>query len=729
MTWRVDRDATGIPHLWADDVLELARAQGRVTALDRGWQVEHQRWRMEGRTAEHVGPAGVAWDTFARQVMLEQTVRRSFAALDDETQTWLEAYVSGVDEGLPEGLSRAAETQALRLGSAAAEPRPWAPWTPLGIFWSIHLLFGTFPYKLFNGHVADTVGPHLLPLIHAEGLDGREGVEQSGSNAWVVGGHRTATGAPLLAGDPHRTIELPGCYQQVGLACPEFDVVGFTFPGVPGVQHFAHAGSVAWGITNAMADYQDLTIESLRVAPGQARGDAGGPPLEARGVDGWEPVSRSVETIDVRGGDPVEVPVVVTARGPIVTGVAEAVAAAEAAVEEPVATTPRPKAHSLRTPSQIDHDLGFGALLPLLRSRTVDDVEQALARWVEPVNSALVADTTGRMRHLVVGRVADRDPLNLDRPVAAWDPRHVWRGRRANAARDIPDVMVSANDRSSGGGLGVEYATPFRANRIRELIDERIDERSGLTVDDCAAIHVDTFNGQAALMRELVAAEPDHALTSGGAATRAELLEWDGHSDRSSRGAAVFSAWRTALVRWFTAQPQLAALHTPTGHSRIFASWLDVDGQVGAGWHSLARGGPDIGIDVAAGVRAALDHVATQLAPHEVWGDRHRLDPLHQLDSVTSVDGIPLRGVPSVAPDPVAGDKGCVLAAASAPGVTDRAYGGPVARYVWDLADRDASGWVVPFGASGVPGDEHFTDQTPAWLQGRLHRVGPRGQR
>ena len=80
------------------------------------------------------------------------------------------------------------------------------------------------------------------------------------------GVRRTATGAPLLAGDPHRTIELPGCYQQVGLACPEFDVVGFTFPGVPGVQHFAHAGSVAWGITNAMADYQDLTIESLRVA-------------------------------------------------------------------------------------------------------------------------------------------------------------------------------------------------------------------------------------------------------------------------------------------------------------------------------------------------------------------------------------------------------------------------------------------------------------------------------
>ncbi|TQM57253.1 penicillin acylase family protein [Humibacillus xanthopallidus] len=724
MSWRVDRDAHGIPHLRADDVLELARAQGHVTALDRGWQIEHQRWRMEGRTAEHVGASGVPWDTFARQVRLEPTVRAAYDALDEETRAWLQAYVAGVDEGLPEGLARSREIGLLGLEAVAAEPRPWEPWTPLGIFWAIHLLFGTFPYKLFNGHVADTVGPHLLPLINAEGLDGREGVEQSGSNAWVIGGRQTASGLPLVAGDPHRTVELPGCYQQVGLACSEFDVVGFTFPGVPGVQHFAHTGSVAWGITNAMADYQDLTIESLRVAPASVGGTAGGRPLEARGVDGWEPVTRSVETVTVRGGAPVEVPVVVTARGPVVTGVAEAVAAAEAAeavtavaaVAAVAVAEVRPTAYSLRTPSQVDHDLGFGALLPLLRARTVDDVEQALSRWVEPVNSALVADTTGRMRHLVVGRVAERDPLNLERPVAAWDPRHVWRGRRPNEVRDIDDVMVSANDRASGGGLGVEYATPFRANRIRELIGER----EGLTADDCADIHVDTLNGQAAVMRELVDALADECLTAGGRAVRSELLAWDGRSDPSSHGAALFSAWRTALVRWFTAQPQLAALQRPTGHSRIFASWLDVDGQVGAGWHSLVRGAPQIGIDVAAGACEALDRVAAEVGPDEVWGDRHRLDPLHQLDGATSPDGIPLRGVPSVAPDPVPGDKGCVLAASSAPGVTERAYGGPVARYVWDLADRDASRWVVPFGTSGVPDDPHFADQTVAWLTGRL---------
>ena len=136
MSAEVRRDALGVPHLQADDVMELARLQGRVTALDRGWQVEHHRWRMEGRTAEYVGADGLAWDRFARQVRLEPTVRRCFERLDPETRTWLTAYVDGVNDTLADGLAGTPEVAQLGLGSYAASPRPWEPWTPLGIFWA-----------------------------------------------------------------------------------------------------------------------------------------------------------------------------------------------------------------------------------------------------------------------------------------------------------------------------------------------------------------------------------------------------------------------------------------------------------------------------------------------------------------------------------------------------------------------------------------------------------------
>jgi penicillin amidase len=690
MTGQVLRDSQGIPHLTAPTVLDLARLQGQVTAEDRGWQLEWFRWRMEGRTAEYVGADGLPWDRFARQVRLEPTVRACYEALDEETRAWVSAYVDGVNDRLPAGLARAPETRLLGLGEYAASPRRWEPWTPLGIFWAVHLLFGTFPAKLFNDHVVQRLGTEWLPLFHAEG------VTQSGSNAWVVTGERTASGLPLIAGDPHRIIELPGCYQQVGLACDEFDVVGFAFPGVPGVQHFAHAGSVAWGITNAMADYQDLTREDLRLGPGGS--------LEARGVDGWRPATVDVELVLVQGDAPVEVPVVVTQRGPVVTGLE---AGLEAALSRTVAGGSRtgagPACFSLRTPSQVTLDLGFGAFLPLLRSRTVDDVEAALAHWVEPVNSAVVADTRGQVRHLVVGRVADRAAGNLEAPVDAWDPLHEWTGWRRGPITAIDDVMVSANDRRSGGGLGVEYASPFRANRIRELIGDR----RNLGAEDFLTIHVDALNGQASLMRELVSA----ADVSGPVAdVRTELLAWDGRSVPDSRGAVVFAEWRHALVQWLAEHPALARLHEPAGHSLLFTTWLTVPLQIGIGWQSMVRRAAGQGIDVAAGVAEALDRVARQADATTVWGDRHWFDPVHALDG--------LGGAPTAPDAAVAGDKGCVLAAGSAPGVTDRCYVGPVARYVWDLADRDSSRWVVPMGASGVEGDDHFGDQLPLWLSG-----------
>ena len=685
MSTHARRDAQGIPHLWADDVLELARLQGHQTALDRAWPMEYQRWRMEGRTAQYQGAAGLDWDRFARQVRLEQTARECYLGLDGATRAWVDAYVDGVNEGMPLGLPGAQELHLLGLGSYAENPRPWEPWTPLGIFWAIHVLFGSFPSKLFNASIADRLGAQWLPLFAAEGETG------SGSNAWVVGGDRTATAKPLLAGDPHRTIDLPSCYQQIGLACPEFDVVGFSFPGVPGVQHFAHAGSVAWGITNAMADYQDLTIEQLERSP-EGR-------LRARGLQGWEPVVEAVETVVVRDAADVEVPVVVTARGPVVTG-----------LEGGGGTETAAPTYSLRTPTQVGLDLGFAAFLPLLRSRTVDDVSAALSLWVEPVNSALVADTAGRMRHLVVGRVPQRHPDNQWLPVPAWDARHLWEpGWATGPVTEVDELMVSANDRSSGGGLGVDYASPFRARRIRELIDRS----PALTVDDCAAIHVDTLNGQAALMRELVEAAE---VTGAAAVVRQQLLAWNGHSDAESEGAALFASWRHHLVRWLARHPVLAALHEPTGHSSLFDGPLDVTVQVGVGWLSLARGSGARGIDVADGVRWALEAAAGDaLRPDRLrWGMSHTLEPLHALGSRP--------GLPRVVASP-SGDRGCVLAAGSIPGVSDACTFGPVARYVWDLSDRSASRWVVPFGSSARSSSPHFADQLDAWVAGRLYPV------
>ncbi len=61
-----------------------------------------------------------------------------------------------------------------------------------------------------------------------------------------------------------------------------------------------------------------------------------------------------------------------------------------------------------------------------------------------------------------------------------------------------------------------------------------------------------------------------------------------------------------------------------------------------------------------------------------------------------------------------------MLCTSGVPGLTDLAARGPAARYVWDLARREDSRWVVPFGASGDPGSPHHRDQLSLWLGGEL---------
>jgi penicillin amidase len=67
----------------------------------------------------------------------------------------------------------------------------------------------------------------------------------------------------------------------------------------------------------------------------------------------------------------------------------------------------------------------------------------------------------------------------------------------------------------------------------------------------------------------------------------------------------------------------------------------------------------------------------------------------------------------------LAGDNDCVRCAGALPG-SEVAYRGSVARYAWDLAGFERSGWVVPLGASGDPSSPHHRDQLDAWVSGRL---------
>ena len=674
MSAEIYRDAWGVPHLRADSVRELARAQGRVTARDRAWQLEVERRRADGTSAALLGVDALPWDRFVRRARVDDTARRCFADLaakDPETADWVQAYVGGVNEGL-------AET-ALPLGT----PGRWEPWTPLGVWLATHILFAGFPAKLWREQAVRHLGEEAV------GLFAIDGPGTSGSNGWLVSGERTATGQAVIAGDPHRFIEDPGVYQQIHLSCPEFDVVGLAVPGVPGIAHFGHTGTVAWAITNAMADYQDLYSEKLR------RTGAG---VEALDPDGsWRRAARHTETVEVAGEEPVEVEVIETARGPVIAGGPEGLDDGSEGSDDGT-----PLALSLRTPPRVTGDLGFATLLPLLRARRVADVDRAFDHWAEPVNVVQAADTEGGLLHRVAGRVPVRSTANRTRIVPAWEAGHEWTGWHEMPYGELTDgVAVMANQRGPAAPLGVEFAPPHRANRIAALLAEKEKWRAA----DMPAIHMDTHLASAAPLLDHLAALED--LSPKAAEVRDTLLAWNRRMDADSPAAALYSAVRGAVVRRLAAHPAFAALTTAPAYPEVLLPWLGLVPRIGYALEHLLRAEELYGVDRPAEVRAAVEEVAAG-KPVKTWGETHRLVPWRALPE------------PSYDEPGLSGDHDCVLCTSAVPGLTDLAARGPAARYVWDLARREDSRWVVPFGASGVPGSPHHRDQLPLWLGGDL---------
>ncbi len=661
---RIYRDAYGVPHIRATDVLDLARGQGWAAARDRSWQLEYQRRRATGTAAEVLGAPQLAWDTWARQTRIVDTARRALAGLGEETRQFVAAYVDGVNAGLRD----ASSDPAPELARLEIEPAAWEPWTPLAVFHAQHLLFASMPGKLWHHRARAVLGAD-------EALLSRDPAYASGSNAWAVGGARTASGRPLIGGDPHRVFESPGVYAQVRLATDDpqgdIDVLGFTFPGVPGVQHFAHAGEVAWAITNACADYQDLYEESLDDV-----------------VDGRE------ETIEVRGAGPVTVEVLATDRGPLF-----------------FVDRARGSGLSVRDAPTVLGDLGFEALLPLLRSRSVDDVDRALDAWVAPVNNVVIADRSGAVRFRNAGRVPVRDGDNR-RGIVRGRGGDTWSGWVELPRHDVPPdgQVVTANERrgSESELLGSEFAPPHRASRIHALLRGRDD----LTAADFEAILGDSFASAALPLCTMIR---DLAPGPTGAPVREAILEWDGVMTAGSRGAAAFAAWRSALATRICAEPALAELGEVSTYGPLFEPYLSVVASVGWALERLAGARTPFGIDVRRLATEALDDAAEHPG---AWGDTHVFAPTHAFD-VADAD----LSAPAVPTTPLSGDIDTVRCTGWLPGITDVAYRGSVARYVWDLDDRARSGWAVPMGASGDPRSAHHVDQLEAWAEARLLRV------
>ncbi len=287
----VRRDAEGVPHIRAQREAEAQYALGFVHAQDRLWQMEVNRRVAAGRLAEILGAPALDADRFLRTLGVRRAAEAQWKNLDAPTRALYTAYAAGVNAYLAQ---RAGPLPPEFLLTRAPAPEPWSPVDSLGwmimMAWDLGGNWGNelmrlrlAQHGLAQARIAEVLPPYrddpapvvadystlyrqLAPQAAALSLawNATPGyVEGTGSNNWVVGGAKSATGKPLLANDPHLGLSAPALWYFAHLESADgLAVIGATLPGVPGVI-LGRNRSIAWGFTNTAPDVQDLYIEQL----------------------------------------------------------------------------------------------------------------------------------------------------------------------------------------------------------------------------------------------------------------------------------------------------------------------------------------------------------------------------------------------------------------------------------------------------------------------------------
>jgi penicillin amidase len=540
------RDGRGIPYVFAQNLPDLIRAQGFVTAQARLFQLEAYRALANGRVAEAIGERGLASDREMRTVGLRRNAERHAKRLSPTAREFLGWYAQGLNAYIEGHVS----DHPAELKLAGFRTRPWSVEDMVLVLhfvgWSQSVNYRT---ELVVQQLIDALGParaaELFPLNRnpdrKEPLAGRLagalplGVGPAyaaadgapwpgpavGSNNWAIAPQRAASGAAVVVNDPHLDARvLPGIWFPIGLFSPEVRAVGAALPALPGLVIGRNA-DVAFGVTNAYGDSQDLFIE--RLAPGKP-----GTYLD-RGQE--RPFETRVEVIRVKDGNAPggfreeKLEVRHTPRGPVLGG-------------KPLGTDgDRVLSLRMMAAELPGGDIGLDRLLV---ARNAAEVDRAVQQMAPFYFNYVFGDRAGVIGQRATGAVpARRSGQGLHpKEVAAEDD---WAGpippdQMPGQIAPARGWVATANHDTRPDGYPFDYSSFFAPSYRYERIAEVLDAARGMGTAGQRALLTDPKNLQAQRLAPLIVAAlqgvPEQADLA------AILRGWDFH-DRADQAAPL----------------------------------------------------------------------------------------------------------------------------------------------------------------------------------------------
>lgn len=733
------KDKWGVSHIYARNQADLFYAQGYNAARDRLFQFEIWRRKATGTLSEIMGDKALAHDKGSRLLRFRGDLEAELAHYHQDSKEIITSFVAGVNafidqteenphllpfefdllgikpghwtpeivisrhNALTGGISNEIMLSKTITAIGSDKTRKILPFTRdtyLEPFAGIDL--SKITDEIMAGYRAsrsqpqfdasDLKNPAMASTLnqalenHDENFwtDPIEGINNIGSNNWIISGSKTKSGKPIMANDPHRTIQSPSLRYMVHLNAPAIDgkkgwnVIGGGEPVLPGIS-IGHNEHGAWGLTIFRLDQEDLYIYTTNPEN----------PDQYRYNGKWVDMYSEQTVIKVRGQDDVSTTLKYSVHGPVL-----------------YEDTENNLAYGLKAAWL---DVGATPYLASLRmdqATTWQEFRDACSFSGLPGENMIWADKMGTIGWQAVGLTPVRFGWDGSLPVPG-DGRYEWAGY-------VPIKSMPHLENPKEGWYGTSnnhnvpegypnifsdfYSDPARIVRMREVMNGSQDH----TIEDSMALQYDTKSMNAEKITPYL-----ENLNLSGQLTRASslLLNWDHMMDRDSAAAALYDKWELAMLAKVSARLDVASVSR-----QKMTPWIQSPPEFVFGENPAATRD----MDMIEALENAVNILTEQFGDNMndwAYGNIHFAEIIHPLSHLLSEDMQQKVNIKPLA-------RGGASNTLNVNSGNSRQRSGASFRMIVDTADWDSTVGTNSPGQSANPASSHYSDLFEGWNKG-----------
>ncbi len=538
---KIWRDKNGIPHVEADNIIDLYWGMGFVHATDRGMQMLLMRILGQGRASELLQSSEdtLDIDKFFRKVNWSGNVQNQLDQLSTDDMDKLHAYCDGANEVF-------AQKCPWEMKMLGYRPENWKPEDFVTLSRMIgyltlvqsqdeverlfvELVQGDVPQdyleELFPGILGGldvellkkvTLSERIMPF---DTLWNLPLPRMMASNNWAISGKKTGSGNAIMANDPHLEVNrLPNVWSEMVLQLKDQYVAGGTMPGLP-VVLVGRNKNLAWGATYSFIDAIDSWVEKCE--DGKFYREEG---------DQWVDFTERKEIIKRKKKDPVEITYYENDHG-VLDG------------------DPNIEGYYLATKwaAGTSGAVTLNSILKMFDAKTVEEGMDLFGK-LETGWDIVLSDTKGNIGFQMTGLAPKRrEGVSGFVPLPGWKKENDWLGFYEPS--EMPRIInpekgyfSTANNDLNEYGIASPINMPMGSYRA-DRIDQLIESKEGISIEDVQEMHYDVYSLQAEyfmkILKPLLPDTPQAAV----------LKNWDLKYDKDSKGAYLFEEFYKELYQ------------------------------------------------------------------------------------------------------------------------------------------------------------------------------------